>query len=321
MKIAFKTVSLLCATSLFTATFSGCDFLGMGSKKETKKEVKSTSVATTQATPLAPKVQASTSLPKDVIVRVGEWSLSKTELDERLKLLKQGLPDFNENDPNTKKMVVDELIRQQLLVKDAEDSKIGNEKEIKDAVEDFRKTLLVQEMANRLTKDVAATEAEALTYYNENKELFVEPVVWKVREIVVPEEATANNILVQILQGADFGALAIEQSKGKTAKQGGELKEFSKAPFEAMQIALANLDVGKTSGVFKGPDGFYIIKVDTKKGGEMRPFDKVKKDLVAGLTLRKQQQAVLEHLNKLAEKNKIEVNQELLGDTTGDRGK
>ncbi len=70
-------------------------------------------------------------------------------LTTALILLKQQLPDFKENDPNTKNAVLDELIRQQLLVKEAEDSDIGNTKEIKDAVEDFRKTLLVQEIASR----------------------------------------------------------------------------------------------------------------------------------------------------------------------------
>ncbi len=97
-------------------------------------------------------------MPSNVLVRIGNWTLTADEFNKRLNLLKQQLPDFKENDTNSKNAVLDELIRQQLLVKDAEDSDIGNTKEIKDAIEDFRKTLLVQELASRLTKDVAATE-------------------------------------------------------------------------------------------------------------------------------------------------------------------
>ena len=86
---------------------------------------------------------------------------------------------------NTKNAVLEELVRQQLLVKDAEDSDIGNTKEIKDAVEDFRKTLLVQELASRLTKEVAATEDDARAYYDANKDKFTDPVTWNVSQIVV----------------------------------------------------------------------------------------------------------------------------------------
>src|SRR5208282_4759060 len=117
--------------------------------------------------------------------------LTTDDFNNRLNLLKQQLPDFKENDPNSKNAVLEELIRQQLLVKDAEDSDIGNTKDIKDAIEDFRKTLLVQELASRLTKDVVASEDDARSYYDANKDKFVEPTTWKVRDIVVGDEATA----------------------------------------------------------------------------------------------------------------------------------
>ena len=286
------------------APLTGCDLLGGGSKK--------------QDNGTKPPASVGAPLPKNVLARVGNWTLTTDEFNERLKLLKQGLPDFKENDANTKKMVLDELIRQQLLVKDAQDSGIGESKEIKDAVEDFRKTLLVQELANRLTKDVVANETDARLWYDENKDKLAQPITWKVREMVVPEEATAKNLLAQVLQGGDFAQIAQTQSKGATAAMGGELKPFmtGKAPFEAMQAAIANLGEGDLSTVFKGPQGYYIVKVDSKKGGSVKPFADVKSDLINGLTMQKQQAVILEHLNKLAEKNKVEINKALVDETT-----
>ena len=293
---------------------TGCDFLGLSPKKKTAVKPVAQEVASAPSaveTSAAPVDQGP--LSADTLARVGSWTLTTDEFNERIKLLKQGMPDFNENEPNAKQMVLDELIRQQLMVQDAQSSDIANSKEIKDAVEDFRKTLLVQELANRLTKDVSATEADAQKYYDENKDLFVEPITWKVREIVVADEAAAKNILVQILQGADFAETAKAQSKGKTADKGGELKEFTKAPFAAMQSAITNVDVGGTSATFKGPEGYYIVKVEGKKGGIAKPFAEVKAELISGLTMRKQQEVILEHLNKLAEKIKIDINKDLLG--------
>ena len=307
-----STVPKIVVTILIPMFFIGCDLLGLTPKKKENKTPAATVPQTASAQQVATNLGP---LPKDVLVRIGQWTLTQSEFDSRLKLLKEGLPDFDEKDTNTKQLVLDELIRQQLLVQDAEGSDIASSKDIKDAVEDFRKTLLVQELANRLTKDVVATEDEAQKYYNDNKALFADPIKWKVREIVLSDEASAKAVLVQVLQGGDFAQIAQTQSKGKTAAQGGVVEEFSKAPFEAYQNAIANLEAGGTSAVFKGPTGFYIVHVDGKTGGTPKSFIEVKKELTAGLTLRKQQQIVLEHLNKLAEKYKVEVNQELVGES------
>ena len=317
MRRSGLTICGILFLAIGVAGLAGCDLLGLGPKKQDNTKKSADVAVVAQPAPSAPQAQGP--LPKNVLARVGDWTLTTQEFNERLKLLKQGLPDFKDSDSNTKKMVLDELIRQQLLVKDAQDSGIGETKEIKDAVEDFRKTLMVQELANRLTKNVSATETDARAWYGENKDKFAQPVTWKAREIVTADEASAKNILVQILQGVDFSQIAQAQSKGETAAKGGELKAFvtGKAPFEAMQTAISNLDEGGVSAVFKGPQGYYLVKVDSKKGGTVKAFAEVKSELVNGLTMQKQQAVILEHLNKLAEKNKVEINKELVDETTG----
>ena len=274
MKRAFSGVFVMTAIFLLTIIFAGCDLFSPPKKAPA---------------PAPSAVEASSPMPKDVLVRVGGWTLTGPQFEERLKLLKEGLPDFDPTKPGSKEALLNELIRQQLLVKDAENSGLARESDITEAVEDFRRTLLVQKLANQLTKDIVADEKEAQEYYDQNKDLFVEPMQYTVREIVVADETAAKNILVQLLQGADFAETAKAQSKAKTASGGGALPAFTKDPFEAMQSAMANLDAGSVSSVFKGPEGFYIVKVDSKKGGAMKPFAGVKQDLIAGLTLRKQQ--------------------------------
>ncbi len=298
---------------------TGCDLLGIGPKKQdnTSKPPDTSIAVVPPVSPSAQEIKGP--LPGNALVRIGNWTLTEDEFNSRLNLLKQQLPDFKENDPNTKNAVLDELVRQQLLVKDAQDSDLGNSKEIKDAVEDFRKTLLVQELASRLTKTVAATEDDARAYYDANKDRFTQPITWTVSEIVVGDEATAKTILVQILQGGDFAQIAQAQSKAANATAGGKLKPFlnGKAPFDAMQTAIANLDEGGVSGVFKGPDGFYIVKVDSKTGGSLKLFADVKKDLIYGLTMQKQQAVILSHLRDLADKEKPEYNKELIEQVVG----
>jgi parvulin-like peptidyl-prolyl isomerase len=295
--------------------------LGIGPIKQdnSQKQLESTAASA----PVSQSMQAPQGpVPGNVLVRIGTWTLTEEEFNNRLNLLKQQLPDFKENDANSKSAVLDELVRQQLLVRDAESSDIGNTKDIKDAIEDFRRTLLVQELASRLTKEVAATEDDARAYYDANKDRFTEPVTWKVSQIVAVDEAAAKNILVQVLQGGDFAQIAKTQSKAANAADGGTLKPFitGKAPFDAMQTAIVNLDDGGISGVFKGPEGFYIVKVDSKTGGTPKSFIDVKKDLIYGLTMQKQQAVILNHLKELAEKNKPEYNKELIEQVVGKVG-
>ena len=317
-KPGFTMYGILCFTCGL-AFLTGCDLLGLGPKKQdnSQKQPDATAVPVAPVSPSAQEIQGP--LPSNALVRIGSWTLTADEFNTRLNLLKQQLPDFKEDDPNAKSAVLEELIRQQLLVKDAENSDIGNTKEIKDAIEDFRKTLLVQELASRLTKEVSATEGDARSYYDANKDKFTETVTWNVRQIVVGDEATAKNILVQVLQGGDFAQIAQAQSKAADAAEGGKLKPFitGKAPFDAMQIAIANLDEGGISGVFKGPEGYYIVKVDSKTGGMIKPFLDVKKDLIYGLTMQKQQAVILNHLRELAEKDKPEYNKDLIDQVIG----
>ena len=261
-----------------------------------------------------PPLEENAPLPEGILAQVGDWKLSLEEFNERLASLRQAFPDFDPNSTESKKLILDELIRQQLLVVAAQKQGLAQKKEITAAIEDFKRTLLVQEVANQLTKDILVTEAEAKEYYEKNKQKLMEPIQRQVREIMVYTEAVAKDILVRLLQGADFAAIAKAESKNKSAADSGLLPLFVQAPFSQMATAIATLNKGETSNIFKGPDGhFYIVKLEDIKGGETKPFEEIKDQLVSGLTLQKQQQAVLSYLNELSTQTSIKINEDLLG--------
>ena len=115
------TYGLLCLI-LGVAFLSGCDLLaqmGIGTKKQDSSQ--SQPVAATPIAVVAPTSQSTTEiqgpLPSDALVRIGNWTLTQEEFNDRLNLLKQQLPDFKSDDPNAKSAVLVELIRQELLVK------------------------------------------------------------------------------------------------------------------------------------------------------------------------------------------------------------
>jgi parvulin-like peptidyl-prolyl isomerase len=116
----------------------------------------------------------------------------------------------------------------------------------------------------------------------------------------------------------DFAQAARLNSISASAPDGGDLGFVMRAPYPRMQTAIANLEKDGISSVFKGPEGYYIVKVEDKRGGQTKPFLDVSEDIISGLTLMKQQQAVLDYLDKLQEKFHVQINQELVDEVLGE---
>lgn len=261
-------------------------------------------------TPASPAVS-----PDKLLAKVGSWTLTIDQFNEKLESLKDIIPDYNINDLESKKAILEELVHQQLLAQEAEQSGLADNKEIKDAVEEFRRTLLIREIVSKLTEGVEVADVEIQDYYNQNKSAFSEPSEWHLREIAVPAQDEAREVLIELLKGADFAAMARTRSKAaSTAKDGdlGFIKEFSSAQ---MENAVSTLDVGTISSIFKGADGFYyIVKLEEKRGGKPLDFAAIKDEIKNGLNVMKQQQKILSYINELKQKTTIEVNERLLSE-------
>lgn len=263
--------------------------------------------------PQQPALSPEGSLPPNVLARVGTWTITVDEFKERLNALKEAVPDFDAENIDAKKTVLDELVRQQLVVLDAERRGVADQKDIKAALEEFRRTILVQEVVRKLTEGISVSDEEVQKFYEEQKALLVEPEQWHVRAIVVDSQLKANELSVELVKGVDFAEMAKQHSIGPEASAGGDLGFITEAPFPEMANALMPLNVGDISGVFKGPQGYYIVKVEEKKTGEQIPFEKIKEEIKQNQMMLKQQQAVLDYVKKLEQEVKTEKKEELLG--------
>jgi peptidyl-prolyl cis-trans isomerase C len=293
---------------------SGCDAINAIREYFQEPDKKS------EVLPAAPKNMPSPPTPQlaapqmkaNTLARVGNWTITLEEFNDRLVALKEVVPEFDVNDPEAKKLILEELINQQVLVLGAQESGLANQKDIVAAVDEFRRTLIVREVARTLTENSTVTEEEASAFYNENKESLVGPDAWHVREIVAPTKAQATSILAEILNGADFAETARLRSAGKSAANGGDLGFITQEPFPQMGEAVLPLKEGEISDVFEGPEGFYFVKLEEKKPGAQLTYEEVKDDILQSQTMLKQQQAILDHLNALKEKMTIEIHEQLL---------
>lgn len=307
----------LCLLLVFGIT--GCDFIN--SIKEylsgaSQAPVVEKPLTVEKQVPVQPvqseKPAVEAPLTKDVLARVGNWTITVDEFNERLAALKEAVPNLDVTNIDSRRMVLEELIRQQLLVWDGERTGVASQKDINVAVEEFRRTLIAEQMARKMTENIQVTDDEVQAFYEEQKKVLVEPEQWHIRVIVVDSQLKANEISVDLLKGIDFSEMAKQHSIGPEASTGGDLGFITEAPFPEMASALLPLKQGDISGVFKGPQGYYIVKVEEKKEGQQIPFEEIKDEIRANQLFLKQRDAVLDRIEKLKQETTVDIKTDLL---------
>jgi len=89
---------------------------------------------------------------------------------------------------------------------------------------------------------------------------------WKASHILVKDRALAQQILIKLKQGADFGSLAREFSTCPSKSQGGDLGWFGPGKMvPSFEYACKNLGTGSISDVVQTQFGYHLIKVTGKK--------------------------------------------------------
>jgi len=203
-----------------------------------------------------------------------------------------------------------QLVRNMLLYQEGLNRGLDRKEEVLNDLEKTKMNLVIVELVKQESEKVDVSSKEIEDYYNTYKDQLKEPEERQVREIVVPTEQEAKDILVQLLQGADFATLAKEKSKSASSTNGGDLgfiprgKKF--AQFDAAAFS-DTLEPGSVSNIFKGPDGYYIIKLEAKRGGKQKSLSELWDDIKRALLFIKQEQKIEDLVGKLSREGKLEI--------------
>jgi parvulin-like peptidyl-prolyl isomerase len=166
----------------------------------------------------------------------------------------------------------------------------------------WRDQIRFERYRENLTKDVTVTDAEVEAYYNLNQDAYKSEEKIRARQIVVSDQAKAEELLAQAQAGEDFATLARENSE-ELADRDGALGAASGStdpqpvgaaalPGAVSQAAFALQGPGITD-VINANEKFYIVSVEEFLPSANRPLEEVR-DEVQTAALESKKQGVLE---------------------------
>lgn len=258
----------------------------------------------------------------EVLARINDRVITLDEFNQRIEALPEELKDIYLKDPEAKSAFLDELINRELLIKEAIDRRLDQDEEVARLITAFKDQILVESIIARESEKVKVIPAEVESFFNVYKDRFVVLEERKVRTIVLATEEEAKSVLIELLKGVDFAALAKEKSIGPAKENGGDIGFIvrktaftppdKKTMFPQFENAAFSLDLGRVSSIVKGPDGYYIIKLEEKKGAKQRTLYEVWDDLEKEILVMKQRQVIAELVDNLRKKAKVEIRKVLL---------
>ena len=117
-----------------------------------------------------------------------------------------------------------------------------------------------------------------------------------------------ESILIQVKNGADFGALAQQHSQDSLASKGGDLGFFTqKQMLPAFSSRAFKMKVGEVSEIFRTGHGFHVIKVTDRKPGSLSSFATEKEKIQKFLANKKISQATRDYIENLRKEAEIKT--------------
>ena len=215
-------------------------------------------------------------------------------------MIKQRLAQGQPDSPELRAAVRDELNTRELLVREAKKQGVDKNPTVKTEMDLAGQTVIVRTyMAEYLKTHPVSDEALRKEYDTIKSQIGDKE--YKVRHILVENEADAKEIIVALQKGEKFEKLA-ERSKDTGSKvNGGDLDWNAPANFvKPFSDAMIALPKGKfTTTPVQTQFGWHVIEVDDIREAKVPPFDDVKTQLAQ----RMQGQVVDAYLKDLRAKN------------------
>jgi len=218
-------------------------------------------------------------------------------------------------------LMLRELVQQKLIEREAQRRGIViTEEEIAQTLKRYqlpdnqenrqrvRMELILEKLASAMTE---VTEAEARSYYEQNKSLFQQPERVRLREITLESRENAEAIweALRLRKGENFADLARHFSTNPVTRQrGGDMGTIPiKDLHPKLQSVVRRMKIGEFSKPVEVDGEWVILKLEARFPAEQKNFEQVREQVIAQLKRQKVWQLKQELPNKLLRQARVQV--------------
>lgn len=218
-------------------------------------------------------------------------------------LLAAQLAQGQQDTPQLRLAVREELVRREILAQEADKQGFANKLPVQAQMMMARQSVLIGAYLQDLLKSKPITDEMVKKEY-ENIRKSLGEKEYKTRHVLVESEDEAKAIIEKLKKGEKFEELAKQSKDPGSKEQGGDLGWSSPAAYvPQFSAAMIKLEKGKfTEAPVKSDFGWHVIQIDDTR--EMTPpsFEEIKPQLQQ----RMQQQMVEKQILDLRAKAKVE---------------
>ena len=235
-----------------------------------------------------------------VLANVGGFPITEDDVNEFL--LRLGQRGQSYNNPEGRKVILDQLVGNKLLLLDAKRNLLEAEPAFKAELAKLKDNLLTNYAGDKVLSAVTVTDAEAREYYNNNTDKFVSEESVNASHILVDSEEKALDILAKIKAGEiSFEDAAKENSSCPSGKSGGNLGDFGRGQMvPEFDKAVFEMEVGAISDApVQTQFGYHLIKLNAKNAAAPMAYEQIAEEIKNGLLGEKRQKAYESKINQL----------------------
>jgi peptidyl-prolyl cis-trans isomerase C len=189
-------------------------------------------------------------------------------------------------------------------------------------VRDVERQMRIEQLvATRALSGITVSDEEVAAYYEAHRDDFVRPETVDVSQILVDDEALANELRTTLLtRKGTFEDIAREKSRAPDAANGGHLGTFARGElppsFEAQVFALKP---GALSEVVPTDFGFHVFRLNSRAERSALDLDTVRETIRVELMRKKGDEAMRKYVGELAKRYPVKVYHEHLTFAVADR--
>lgn len=241
-----------------------------------------------------------------ILATVGNKFITLNDFKQKLSKL----PSYYKNmAQKNKKGLFDDMIVESLFLEDAFRKGVDKDREVRDILEEAKKKIIIAKFVKTEIDDkIEISEDEIKKYYEDHKDDFKKPEMWRASHILLASESEAKDVQAMILAGGSFEDLARDKSIDATASRLGDVGYFRKGQvIPEFENACFELQIGQTSQIVRTQFGYHIIKLTDRKPESLQSFEEAKPTIENELRRTKRNESFDKLVVDLKDKYRVRV--------------